>query len=136
PLTVGYTYTDTEFLNSFGSDDGIWGTVSEGDEIPYIAKHQLNASIGLEHKKYSINLNGRYNGAFRTVSGKGSIPNNQKVESAIVLDLAGRYHISSKLSATANIINLLDNEYAVSRVPAGLRPGHPFGIYAGLEFQF
>lgn len=136
PLTVGYTYTDTEFLNSFGSDDGIWGTVSEGDEIPYIAKHQLNASIGLEHKKYSINLNGRYNGAFRTVSGTGSIPDSQKVESAIVLDLAGRYHITSKLSATANIINLLDNEYAVSRVPAGLRPGHPFGIYAGLEFQF
>lgn len=136
PLTVGYTYTDTEFLNSFGSDDGIWGTVSEGDEIPYIAKHQLNASIGLEHKKYSINLNGRYNGAFRTVSGTGSIPDNQKVESAIVLDLAGRYHITSKLSTTANIINLLDNEYAVSRVPAGLRPGHPFGIYAGLEFQF
>lgn len=136
PLTIGYTYTDTEFLNSFGSDDGIWGTVSEGDEIPYIAKHQLNASIGLEHKQYSINLNGRYNGAFRTVSGTGSIPDSQKVESAIVLDLAGRYHITSKLSATANIINLLDNEYAVSRVPAGLRPGHPFGIYAGLEFQF
>lgn len=136
PLTVAYTYTDTEFLNSFGSDDGIWGTVSEGDEIPYIAKHQLNASIGLEHKQYSINLNGRYNGAFRTVSGTGSIPDSQKVESAIVLDLASRYHITSKLSATANIINLLDNEYAASRVPAGLRPGHPFGIYAGLEFQF
>ncbi|MEJ6791936.1 MAG: TonB-dependent receptor [Lacinutrix sp.] len=136
PITLGYTFTDSEFLNNFGSDDGIWGTVSKGDEIPYIAKHQFNASIGLEHSKYSINLNGRYNGAFRTVSGNGSIPANQKVESAIVLDVSGRYNITSKLSATANIINLLDNEYAVSRVPAGLRPGHPFGTYAGLEFQF
>ena len=136
PVTVGYTFTDSEFLNSFGSDDGIWGTVTEGDEIPYIAKHQFNASIGLEHAKYSINLNGRYNGAFRTVSGNGSIPVNQKVASAIVLDLSGRYKITPKLSATGNIINLLNNEYAVSRVPAGLRPGHPFGAYAGLEFQF
>ena len=136
PVTVGYTFTDSEFLNSFGSDDGIWGTVTEGDEIPYIAKHQFNASIGLEHAKYSINLNGRYNGAFRTVSGNGSIPANQKVASAIVLDLSGRYKITPKLSATGNIINLLNNEYAVSRVPAGLRPGHPFGAYAGLEFQF
>ena len=136
PITIGYTFTDTEFLNSFGSDDGIWGTVTEGDEIPYIAKHQLNTSVGLEHKKYSINLNGRYNGEFRTVSGSGFIPENQKVDSAIVLDLAGRYNITSKLSTTLNIINLLDNEYAVSRVPAGLRPGHPFGVYAGLEFQF
>jgi len=136
PVTVGYTFTDSEFLNSFGSDDGIWGTVTEGDEIPYIAKHQFNASIGLEHAKYSINLNGRYNGAFRTVSGNGSIPANQKVASAIVLDLSGRYKITPKLSATGNIINLLNNEYTVSRVPAGLRPGHPFGAYAGLEFQF
>lgn len=136
PIAIGYTFTDSEFLNSFGSDDGIWGTVAEGDEIPYIAKHQFNASIGLEHAKYSINLNGRYNGAFRTVSGNGTIPANQKVESAIVLDLSGRYKITPKLSATANVINLLNNEYAVSRVPAGLRPGHPFGAYAGFEFQF
>jgi Fe(3+) dicitrate transport protein len=136
PITLGYTFTDSEFLNSFGSDDSIWGTITEGDEIPYIAKHQFNTSIGLEHAKYSVNLNARYNGAFRTVSGSGDIPANQKVESAIILDLSGRYKITPKLSATANIINLLNNEYAVSRVPAGLRPGHPFGTYAGLEFQF
>mgnify|MGYP002213454111 CR=1 FL=1 len=28
-----------------------------------------------------------------------------------------------------------NNEYAVARVPAGFRPGHPFGIYAGIEIQ-
>lgn len=136
PITLGYTFTDSEFLNSFGSTDGIWGTITKGDEIPYIAKHQVNASISLENKKYNVSLNGRYNGAFRTVSGSGSIPTNEKVEAAVVLDLSGRYNITPKLSATANVINLLNNEYAVSRVPAGLRPGHPFGTYAGLEYQF
>jgi Fe(3+) dicitrate transport protein len=34
-----------------------------------------------------------------------------------------------------NIINLLDKEYAVSRVPAGLRPGQPFGINFGIMAQ-
>ena len=34
------------------------------------------------------------------------------------------------------VTNLLNNTYAVSRVPAGLRPGHPFGIYAGFQYQF
>ena len=29
PITFGYTYTDTEFLNNFGSDD-LWGEVSKG----------------------------------------------------------------------------------------------------------
>jgi hypothetical protein len=27
-----------------------------------------------------------------------------------------------------NVINVLDKEYAVSRVPAGLRPGHPLEL--------
>lgn len=136
PISVGYTLTDSEFLTSFGSDDGIWGTVTKGDEIPYIAKHQLNAGISLEHNKYELSFNGRYNGAFRTVSGKGDIPDNEKVSSAIVLDASGKYHFTPKLSATASITNLLNNVYAVSRVPDGLRPGHPFGVFAGLEFKF
>jgi len=32
--------------------------------------------------------------------------------------------------------NTLFNEvYAASRVPAGFRPGHPFGVYAGVAVQ-
>jgi len=28
PMSLGYTYTNTEFLNSFGSTDSLWGTVT------------------------------------------------------------------------------------------------------------
>lgn len=136
PITLGYTLTDTEFLNSFDSADGIWGVVTEGDEIPYIAKHQANGSISLENDRLTLSLNGRYNGEFRTVAGNGNIPSNQKVPSSIIIDFSGRYKISKYLSITANIINLLDNRYMVSRFPAGIRPGHPFGAYSGLEIIF
>lgn len=136
PLTFGYTYTDTEFLNSFGSDDDLWGEVTEGDELPYIAKHQFNASIGLEHKAFELNVNARYNGAFRTTAGTEEITDENGVTSNLILDFSGKYHLNKNLSVTGNIINLLDKTYAVSRVPAGLRPGHPFGAYAGLEFRF
>lgn len=136
PITLGYTYTDTEFRSNFESADGIWGTVSEGDEIPYIAKHQLHLSLGFERKKWELNFNGRYNGAFRTMAGSGEIPTDEEVEASIIFDMAGIYRINNYLNLKANIINLFDNTYAVSRVPAGLRPGHPFGAYAGLEFIF
>ncbi len=136
PFTFGYTLTDTEFLNSFGSNNDIWGEVTTGDELPYIAKHQFNAALSLEHSKFEVNLSGRYNGAFRTRAGSGAIPMDEKVAANFLLDLGGRYKFNNHIAFTTNIINMLDEKYAVARVPAGLRPGHPFGIYAGLELQF
>ncbi len=136
PLTFGYTLTNTEFLTSFGSEDDLWGEVVRGDELPYIAKHQFNTAISLDHEKFQVNLNGRFNGAFRTQAGSGSIPSDELVASNFIIDLSAKYFINTKLSASANIINLLDERYAVSRVPAGLRPGHPFGSYLGLEYRF
>ena len=136
PITFGYTFTNTEFLNSFGSDAGIWGEVNIGDELPYIPKHQFNAMISLEHAKYELNLSGRFNGEFRTLAGSGDIPNDELVASNFIIDFSAKYHFSKKLSLTSNVINMLNKTYAVSRVPAGLRPGHPFGINLGLEFRF
>lgn len=136
PITFGYTFTDSEFLTSFGSDDELWGEVTTGDQLPYLAKHQFNTSISIEHKTFEINLNGRYNGAFRTSAGTEKITNTNGVNSNFIIDASGKYFLTSYLNLTANIINLFNTTYVVSRVPSGLRPGHPFGAYAGLEFNF
>jgi Fe(3+) dicitrate transport protein len=136
PLTFAYTYTDTEFQSSFDSAEDIWGEVAVGDEMPYISKHQFNTILSLEHSSFDLNLSGRYNGEFRTRAGQGAIPDDEKVPSSFVLDLAGAYHLNPNASITLNFINLLDEEYAVSRVPAGLRPGHPLGAYLGVRLQY
>ncbi|NER16047.1 TonB-dependent receptor family protein [Spongiivirga citrea] len=136
PLTFGYTFTDTEFQNSFGSEEDLWGEVTAGDELPYISKHQFNAGISLESKKFEVNLSARLNGEFRTEAGRGSIPENELVPSNFTIDVSGKYHFNKHFSLTANIINALDETYAVSRVPAGLRPGHPFGVYGGIQLRY
>ena len=136
PITMAYTFTYTEFLNSFGSDEDIWGEVNAGDELPYIPKHQWNATIGLEHSDFELNLNARYNGEFRTRAGTGPIPPNELVPSNFVLDFAGKYFYNENIGLTLNVLNVLDETYAVARVPAGLRPGHPFGIYAGIALRY
>lgn len=136
PISLSYTLTDTEFLTSFDSNEDIYGVVTVGDEIPYIAKHQLNASIALQHKKFDVNLNSRYTGAFRTKAGSGPIPEEFKVDSNIVVDVSGHYYLDDSFTLSTNIINLFNNTYAVSRVPAGLRPGHPFGINFGIAYAF
>ena len=136
PITVGYTFTDTEFQNSFGSDDDLWGTVTAGDEMPYISRHQWNAGISLNHDRFQLNFNGRYSGAFRTQAGSGAIPADTRVASNFILDFSGRYHVNPHVTLTGNILNLLDQTYAVARVPAGLRPGLPFGAYAGISLRY
>jgi Fe(3+) dicitrate transport protein len=132
PVTLSYTFTDTKLKNNFNSS--IWGTVESGDEIPYIAKNQLAITAALETTKFNFSVSGKYVDAFRTLAGTGTIP--AKKSHLIIIDLSARYHISEYISLMGNVINVLDKEYAVSRVPAGLRPGHPFGINFGIMAEF
>ena len=136
PISISYTFTDTEFLTSFESNEDIYGLVTKGDEIPYIAKNQLNARLGLQHQRFEVNLNSRYTSAFRTQAGSGPIPENFKVDSNFIVDLSALYFIDKNITLSSNIMNLFNSKYAVSRVPAGLRPGHPFGISFGLAYEF
>ena len=136
PPTVDYTSTDATFHTTFERDEDLWGEVESGDELPYIAKHQFNTSISLEHNKFELHLNGRQNGAFRTSAGTETINTDNGITSNFIVDFSGKYHIKNNLSITGMVINVFDNTYAVSKVPAGFRPGHPFGIYTGIEFQF
>jgi len=136
PISFGYTLTDARFENSFGSDEDLWGEVETGDNLPYIAKHQFNIAVSLEHNAFELHLNGRQNGAFRTEAGTHSITATNGTTSNFILDFSGKYHLNNRLSVTGTVLNLLDKTYAVAKVPAGLRPGHPFGIYGGIEFRF
>ncbi len=70
------------------------------------------------------------------MAGSGPIPAEELVPSNFVLDFAGKYNYNENISLTLNVINMLDETYAVARVPAGLRPGHPFGIYAGIALRY
>lgn len=136
PVTFSYTYTDTELKNEFNSGTEAWGAIQPGDEIPYIAKNQFSIIAGLEHKKFNVSISGKYNDQFRTLAGQGTIPDNELVKSNFIIDASAKYHLTEKVSLMSNIVNLLDKEYAVSRVPAGLRPGMPFGIHFGITAQF
>jgi len=131
PFSFSYTLTNAKFLTNFGSTQDIWGEVSNGDRIPYIPQHQLNSNIGLKINKFEINLNGNYNGKFSTIA-DGSIG----IPSYFIFDISFKYKVKPGITFTSKAINLFDENYAVSRAPAGLRPGHPFGVYGGFEYVF
>tara|TARA_A100001234_G_scaffold159462_1_gene140836 strand:+ start:428 stop:2614 length:2187 start_codon:yes stop_codon:yes gene_type:complete len=131
PISFSYTLTDAKFLTSFGSTQDIWGEVNNGDQIPYIPKHQLSSSLSYRISKLDINLNASYNGKFSTLAN-----GTEEISSYLILDLSMKYRIKKDIFLKSKILNLLDKKYAVSKAPAGLRPGHPFGIYTGIEYKF
>ncbi len=136
PVMLSYTLTDTELTSNFQSGVEAWGTITSGDEIPYISRHQWSLVSGYEHPKYSFTVSGKYNGQFRTLAGQGPIPEGQLIQSNFIIDAAAKYHLNKHVSLICNMTNLLDQTYAVARVPAGLRPGMPFGIQGGIMANF
>ena len=134
PLQLSYTYTDTEMRNSFESHS--WGNVVRGDEIPYIFKHALDMQLGIEYKWFYANIGARYNSDMRTSPGQGTIAEREKVPANLILDASVNVLVNKYLTLRLNAINLTNRVYLTSRHPAGLRAGHPFGIYAGANVQF
>lgn len=133
PLTVSYTLTQDKFKNGFTSSFSEWGTVTAGDELPYIPEHQLYLSAGLETDDWGVSISGKYVDEMRTVAGRGAIPANQLVESHWTVDLAGEIKLTEQFRAFATVDNLFDERYVAARRPAGVRPGMPLTVMAGVK---
>ncbi len=136
PISIAYTYTDARFQNNFDSNFGGWGVVESGDQFPYLPVNQFTIIIGLEHKKFSLNLSGKYQGEIRTNPGQGAIPTNEKINSNFILDASASFIFNKNISLFTNATNLLDEVYLVARRPAGLRPGMPRSFNIGLKANF
>ncbi len=136
PLSLVYTYTNATFKNDFDSDFGGWGEVTAGDQFPYLANNQFTFILGLGHRKFNINLSGRYMDEMRTAPGQGDIPANEKTDSYFVIDASASYMLHNNISLFANATNISDQVYVVARRPAGLRPGMPRAFMLGLKVNF
>ncbi len=117
PLSLAYTYMDTEFDTDFDSE--FFGGVTKGDPIPYIPDNQLRVGLGLETSNWSINLSGNYVDDVCVAAACGAF---QKTDSSFTVDLGASYRIGSHVTLIARVSNLFDEEDMVARQPYGARP--------------
>ncbi|MFQ5446516.1 MAG: TonB-dependent receptor domain-containing protein, partial [Saprospiraceae bacterium] len=136
PISLVYTYTSATFQNSFDSEFEGWGQVAIGDELPYLAHHQLALILDLSKEKFSFNLSGRYQSAMRTEAGSGPIPANEKTDAFFVTDASASYRLHQNIAFFASITNATDEVFVVARRPAGLRPSMPRAFMAGMKVGF
>ncbi|MEX1153643.1 TonB-dependent receptor family protein [Parvibaculum sp.] len=136
PLAAAYTYTTTEFQTNFASGFGPWGTVTAGDELPYVPEHMLTLSAGLEGEVWRTNLLVSYVDETRAVAGTGAIPDDELINERVIFDLSAEYDVAPGVTLIGIVENLTDEVYNVSFDPAGARPGKPRTILGGVRFSF
>jgi Fe(3+) dicitrate transport protein len=137
PVRLAYTLTRGEFRNSFASSFAPWGDVSIGDEMPYLPRHLLYAAIGLDSRLWSVDLESTYAGRMRTVAGRGPIPARESTDPHLIFNLTGQYLLTEDGTRVfISVQNLTDKAYIGARSPAGVRPGLPRMLTAGIKFNF
>jgi len=136
PINFNYTYTKAEFQNDFVSSFDEWGSVTAGDQLPYIPEHQFFVSTGVVAPKWEMHVAGKFVDEMRTQAGSGSIPSGQGTDPHFIVDLAGEYEILDNTRLFGTVDNIFDTEYVAARRPAGARPGKPMTLLAGVKFEF
>ncbi len=133
PVRLAYTLTDGRFQSSFASEFEGWGTVEDGDELPYQARHRLYVRAGVERRGWSVAVLANAVSDMRAVAGQGPIPNANRIGAHLVLDAVAEAPLPGGLALTARVANLTDETYVAARRPAGLRPGLPRTVTVGLR---
>jgi len=135
PLSAIYTYTQTEFQTSFSSGYEPWGDVQKGDELPYVADHQLLLTAGIENENWGGEIAMLYESERRDVAGQGAIPEADKLDAHTVFDISAYAHIMKGVTLRGKIENLFDEEYIAAFQPAGLRPGLTRTFWVGVDLS-
>jgi Fe(3+) dicitrate transport protein len=135
PISGAYTLTKTEFQNTFSSEDPVFGDVHEGDEIPYVPKHQLSGMLAAEYGPASLYGNAIYISRMREVAGSAPLADVIATDSQFIVDIGAKYRILRNLDLYGNIRNLFNEHDLVSRRPFGARPNAPRMIQVGLKLK-
>lgn len=133
PVYVSYTYTNAEFRDNFTSS--LFGVVTSGDKLPYIAENLVSVGLGLNIDNLEVRLDGHYIDEMPVVAGRGDLRSSEKTEDAWIFDLGASYEVAEGTRLFSKVRNLFDEEYIAARRPAGARPGLPSTVFAGIEID-
>jgi iron complex outermembrane receptor protein/vitamin B12 transporter len=150
----GYSYTDAVVQNSFSSDQGVGESINPAfPNVPIgafsplvgarpfrVAPHSGYFGLNYTHSKFYSSLTGtmvgrRDDSDFLSDANFGPtllLPNRNLDGAYQRLDLSGGYQVTSRLTAYANIQNLLSEHYA----QAFGFPSLPFTFRSGIKINF
>jgi len=135
PVSVSYTFTRATFQNDFVSQDPIYGTVRKGDELPYVPKHQLNATLAAEIERASVYATFGYVARMREEAGRAPLSQSLATDKQTWLDVGAQVRVLGPFKLYANLRNVLNERDLVSRRPFGARPSPPRWLQVGAKID-
>ncbi|HWO13245.1 MAG TPA: TonB-dependent receptor [Polyangiaceae bacterium] len=136
PLSASYTLTMTEFLETFASQDPIFGEVEAGDEMPYVPRHEGRGSVGLEFDVAGGYVAASYVSRMREQAGAGPLDLALATDAQLTVDAGVHYRPLPALRVYLQARNLFDELYIASRRPYGARPNPPRWVQLGAQLEF
>ncbi len=136
PFNAAYTLTRATFGSTFSSEDPIYGNVRAGDEVPYVPRHQWNASTGVEHARAGASVGATYLHAMRERAGSEKLSNTLATDTVFTIDVSAYFRVFDTVRIYLNVRNLLDDHSIVGRRPYGARPNAPRWAQIGAKFTF
>jgi Fe(3+) dicitrate transport protein len=134
PARLAYTYTDSRFRAGFQSDNPQFGLVEEGDELPYVPRHQGSLRLGVRKAGFSFNVAGTYVSPMREEAGQEE--DALRTDPQVLVDVLAGYDVFDGLTVYGKADNILNQRPIVSRRPLGARPARPFMAQLGVKYAF
>ena len=134
-VSLNYTYTDSEFQESFLSTFSQFGLVREGDELPYLPESIARVEILLTKDDWELLGAVKYQSSMREEPGQGPIEQGLYGEELTVVDLSASWHFSESGSLQLLMTNLADEQKIVAHRPFGARPNRPFSAVFRVKYK-
>ncbi|QDE84669.1 TonB-dependent receptor family protein [Myxococcus xanthus] len=135
PVSLAYTFTRTRLREDFQSADPQFGNVRAGDELPYVPRHQIYATAGVESSWGGLALSAFYVDAMRERAGQGEAPPGELTGALLTFDVNANWNFSRWGQLYLSARNILDEQVIVSRRPYGARPNAPRTIILGAKLS-
>ncbi len=132
PLSVVYTWIDAQFDTDIADTD-FFGDVAKGDPIPYIPKHQLQVSAGIEHARWKTYVSAHY---VDETCVRASCGDFERTDDALSVDIAGHYLYNDNIALFARIENVTGEKDILGRHPYGARANKSRSVTGGVRITF
>ena len=132
--SLSYTLTEAYFTKAVSSQNPEWGIgeIAALDPLPYIARHNLSATLGLATPYWDVALSYQYKSRMFDQSVAAS---RRAIPAYEVYDLSAFWALAQGQQLYLKLENVADRDYLVSYRPYGLRPGKPQMLSIGYRYK-